>query len=142
MSLPAVFLVLASASGLHAAALPQDLTQAANAYDRAQFSNDIPSLGSLVTDDFVLVNSDGSVENKQQFLADFNLPGFKIDPYRIERPIRKIWSSGAVIAGLVRLHWTQDGKSQIRDLRVAYVWQKSGGHWRVIYAQVTRVGAS
>jgi ketosteroid isomerase-like protein len=137
MSLGAALLVLAGASGLNSA-LPLDLARAADAYDRAQFSNDVTTLEDLVTDDFVLVNSNGSVENKQQFLADFNLPGFKIDPYRIEQPIYKTWSSGAVIAGLVRLHWTQAGKAQSRSLHVAYVWQKSGGHWRVVYAQVTR----
>jgi ketosteroid isomerase-like protein len=122
-----------------AAELPPDLVRAVHDYDRAQFANDIVTLDRLVVDDFVLVNSDGSVQDKAEFLADFNLPGFRIEPYVIEQPVRKVWSDGAVVGGLVNLRWTQDGKQQTRQVRVAYVWVKRDGRWRAAYAQVTRI---
>ena len=122
-----------------AGALPPDLAKAVRDYEHAQFSNDIPTLERLVADDYVLVNSNATVENKQQFLADFNLPGFKIDPYVMEQPVEKVWGDAAVIGGLVHLSWTQDGKHQARVVRVAYVWSRSNGHWQARYAQVTRV---
>jgi ketosteroid isomerase-like protein len=134
----ALCLVL-GASSARAADLPLDLARAVQDYDRAQFSNDAATLDRLVTDDFVLVNSNATVENKAQFLADFNLPGFKIEPYVIEQPVRKVWRDGAVIGGLVNLRWTQDGKLQTRQLRVAYVWVKRDGRWLATYAQVTRI---
>jgi ketosteroid isomerase-like protein len=133
------FLLAQSAAPALAADLPPDLAKAVSAYDKAQFSNDVTTLDQLVVDDFVLVNSNSSVENKRQFLADFHLPGFTIEPYVIEQPVRKVWSDGAVIGGLVNLNWTQDGKHQTRQIRVAYVWMKRDGRWRVTYAQVTRV---
>jgi ketosteroid isomerase-like protein len=139
MKLAATILVLSAAPAALASELPPDLVTAAKNYDKAQFTNDIRTLDSLVADDYVLVNSNGTVENKQQFLADFNLPGFKIDPYAIEQPVQKIWGNAAVIGGLVHLSWTQDGKHQTRLLRVAYVWAKRDGHWKATYAQVTRV---
>jgi len=139
MKLAATLLVLSPAPPALALEVPSDLVNAAHDYDEAQFNNDIPTLERLVADDYVLVNSNGTVENKQQFLADFNLPGFKIDPYTMEQPVRKVWGDGAVIGGLVHLSWTQDGKHQTRVLRVAYVWAKRDGHWRATYAQVTRV---
>jgi ketosteroid isomerase-like protein len=123
-----------------AATLPPDLAAAAHDYDRAQFDNDVATLDRLVVDDFVLVNSNATVENKAQFLADFKLPGFRIEPYVIEQPVHKVWRDGAVIGGLVNLHWTQDGRQQTRQLRVAYVWVKRDGRWLVTYVQVTRVG--
>ncbi|MGH8083381.1 MAG: nuclear transport factor 2 family protein [Lysobacter sp.] len=119
--------------------LPPDLAKAVNDYDRAQVANDVDTLSRLVEDDYVLVNSDGSVENKQQFLADFHLPGFKIDPYTWQAPVRKVWGDGAVIGGLLHLSWTQDGKHQTRRIRVAYVWAKRDGRWRAQYGQVTRL---
>jgi ketosteroid isomerase-like protein len=122
-----------------AAELPPDLVRAVHEYDRAQFANDIATLDRLVVDDFVLVNSDGSVQDKAQFLADFNLPGFRIEPYAIEQPVHKVWSDGAVIGGLVNLRWIQDGKRHARQVRVAYVWVKRDGRWRAAYAQVTRI---
>jgi ketosteroid isomerase-like protein len=131
-------LVLGATPAL-AADLPPDLVRAAHDYDQAQFNNDVATLDRLVDDDFLLVNSNASVENKAQFLADFNLPGFKIEPYVLEQPMHKVWRDGAVIGGLVNLRWTQDGKHQTRQLRVAYVWVKRDGRWLATYAQVTRV---
>jgi ketosteroid isomerase-like protein len=138
MKLAAAILVLSAAPAL-AVELPPDLAKAVQEYDRAQIHNDIPTLERLVADDYVLVNSNATVENKQQFLADFSLPGFKIDPYVVEQPVEKMWANAAVIGGLVHLSWTQDGKHQTRLLRVAYVWAKRNGHWQATYTQVTRV---
>jgi ketosteroid isomerase-like protein len=139
MKLSAAILVLSAAPPALAVELPHDLVKAAQDYDRAQFNNDIATLDRLVADDYVLVNSNATVENKQQFLADFNLPGFKIDPYVMEQPVEKIWGDAAVLAGLVHLSWTQDGKHHRRLLRVAYVWARRNGQWKATYTQVTRV---
>jgi ketosteroid isomerase-like protein len=138
MKLAAAILVLSAVPAL-AVELPPDLAKAVKDYDLAQIHNDIPTLKGLVADDYVLVNSNATVENKQQFLADFSLPGFKIDPYVVEQPVEKVWGNAAVIGGLVHLSWTQDGKHQTRLLRVAYIWAKRRGHWQATYAQVTRV---
>jgi ketosteroid isomerase-like protein len=138
MKLAAAILVL-SAVPAPAVELPPDLAKAVKDYDRAQIHNDILTLKRLVADDYVLVNSNATVENKQQFLADFSLPGFKIDPYVVEQAVEKVWGNAAVIGGLVHLSWTQDGKHQTRLLRVAYIWAKRNGHWQAAYTQVTRV---
>jgi ketosteroid isomerase-like protein len=137
VKLAAAVLLLSAAPAL-AGELPPDLAKAVDAYRQATLRSDIPMLAGLVSDDFLLVNSNASVENKRQFLADFNSPGFKIDGYTVEQRVEKAWSDAAVQGGLLHLSWTQDGKHQARTLRIAYVWQKRDGHWRATYAQVTR----
>jgi hypothetical protein len=122
-----------------AADLPPDLAKAAKDYDRANVDGDIPTLERLFANDYVLVNSDASVENKQQAIADFRMPGFKIDPYVLTHPVEMAWDNGAVIGGVVDLSWTQDGKHQQRRIRIAHVWAKRRGNWQMIYTQVTRV---
>jgi ketosteroid isomerase-like protein len=119
--------------------LPADLAAALSSYDRAHYQSDLPRLASLVTDDYVLVNSDASIENKEQFLADFRLPGFKIEPYVREQSLNKVWDCGAVTAATVHLSWTQDGMKHTRALRYADVWVKNSGRWLVTFTQVTRV---
>lgn len=121
------------------AALPADLEQTLRTFDQAQVQNDVPTLTRLVADDYVLVNSNASVENKSQYLADFYLPGFKIEPYVMEQRVEKVWGDAAVVAGLVHLSWTQDGKHHDRLLRIAHVWTKRDGRWQATYTQVTRV---
>jgi ketosteroid isomerase-like protein len=136
-----LLLLCASLLGLNIAAaeMPIDLAKAIQDYQQAQVQNDVVTLDRLVTDDFVLVNSDSSVQNKKSFLEDFNKPGFKMEPYVLEQKVEKVWSDAAVVGGVMLLKWTQDGKQQSRKLRIVYVWAKKDGHWQTTYAQLTRV---
>ncbi|MCI0611681.1 nuclear transport factor 2 family protein [bacterium] len=121
------------------AEMPLDLTKTIQDYQQAQVNNDVVRLDHLVTDDFVLVNSDSSVQNKKSFLEDFNKPGFKMEPYVLEQKVEKVWGDAAVVGGIMLLKWTQDGKQQSRKLRIVYVWVKTDGHWQTTYGQLTRV---
>src|SRR4029078_5082869 len=105
---------------------------------RATIDSDIPALERLFADEYVLVNSDASVENKQQAIADFRMPGFKIDPYVMTQTVATAADNGAVISGVVQLSWTQDGKHQQRLIRVAHVWAKRRAAWHMMYTHVTR----
>lgn len=134
----AAILVLSVVPAL-GADVPPDLAQAVKEYDQAQIRNDVSVLERLFADDYVLVNSDATVEDKRQSLADFKVPGFKIDPYVVEQPIQTVWGDAAVLGGVVRLSWTQDGKHQTRLIRLAHVWAKRNGRWQMTYTQVTRV---
>jgi hypothetical protein len=119
--------------------LPPDLTQAVGEYYEAQLRNDVAKLDELVADDYVLVNSDGTVEDKRQAVADHERPGFKIDSYVVEQPIEKVWSDSALTGGVVNLRWTQDGKHQTRLIRIVNVWARRDGRWQVTYTQVSRL---
>jgi len=121
------------------AGLPPDLAKAVNEYDQATVRNDIATLGDLVAEDYMLVNSDSSVQNKQEYLADFTVPGFRLDPYVLEQSVFKVWEDTALLGGLLLLSWTQDGQQQKRLLRIAHVWARDEGHWRMKYTQLTRV---
>ena len=121
------------------AELPPDLAGAVKSYEAAQLRNDVGTLSQLVADDFVLVNSDSSVQDKESFLEDFRRPGFHLDSYAVEEPLRKVSGDAAVVGGLLHLGWTQDGKRQARVLRIAYFWRKRAGRWQTSYAQLTRV---
>ena len=126
-------------SAVAAETLPSGLERALYQYNRATVQNDVATFTTLMTDDYVLVNSDGSVQDKASYLADFRVPGFRIEPYAIEQPIYKIHRSAALTAWRMRLAWTQDGKQQSRKLRIAHWWVKHGGRWRISYTQLTRV---
>lgn len=122
-----------------ATGLPPDLAEAVKAYDRANIRGDVATLARLFADDYMLVNSDATVEDKRQALADFGMPGFGIDPYVMEQPVEIVWDGGAVVGGVTHLGWTQDGTHHERLIRIAHVWAKRDGQWRMTYTQVTRV---
>jgi len=124
---------------LDAAALPADLVQALEAHNRATVRKDIAALGALVTDDYLLVNSDATTQGKQSYLADFEMPDFRIEPFTIEQPTHRVDGDTAMTGGLMTLRWTQAGRQQSRRLRIVHMWIKQGGHWRIAYTQLTRV---
>jgi ketosteroid isomerase-like protein len=124
---------------LEAAALPADLVQALEAHNRATVRKDIAALGALVTDDYLLVNSDATTQGKQSYLADFEMPDFRIEPFTIEQPTHRVDGDTAMTGGLMTLRWTQAGRQQSRRLRIVHMWIRQGGHWRIAYTQLTRV---
>lgn len=129
----------AAESASAAAELPSDLVEAVHAYDRATVSNDVAALAQLVRDDYMLVNSDSTLQDKQSYLEDFKVPGFKLDPYVLEQPLRRLWDNSALVAGVMRLSWTLKGEHHTRLLRIAHVWTRQDGRWRMAYTQLTRV---
>jgi ketosteroid isomerase-like protein len=126
-----------AAPGTHQPA--DTLSAAVEAYDRATIGNDTRALAALVTDDYMLVNSDASVQDKASYLADFAVPGFKIDPYRMEPAFSRIHADTALTGGAFRLRWVQDGRRQSRRLRAVHFWVRRQGRWRLAYTQLTRV---
>ena len=131
--------VFTSAAESTAAALPADLAKALREYERATLGNDTATLATLVMDDYMLVNSDSSVQDKDSYLADFKVPGFRMDPYVMRQPMHKVWGNTALTGGIMPLGWTQEGKHQKRLLRIAHVWVRHDGQWRLTYTQLTRV---
>jgi ketosteroid isomerase-like protein len=128
-----------AASARTAGTLPSDLVKAIADYDRATTSNDVATLSKLVADDYVLVNSDSSLQDKQSYLEDFKVPGFKLDPYELQEQVRKTWGDAALLAGVVRLSWTLKDEHHARLLRIAHVWTRHDGSWRLSYTQLTRI---
>lgn len=125
--------------GSSANAAESDLDAAVRAYDEATVRNDVTTLAQLVADDYLLVNSDSSLQDKQSYLEDFKVPGFKLDPYTLEQPARRGWGDAALVVGVVKLSWTLEGRRHARRLRIAHVWRKQEGRWRLAYTQLTRV---
>jgi ketosteroid isomerase-like protein len=116
-----------------------DLDAAIRAYDEATIHNDVAALAQLVCNDYTLVNSDSTLQDKSSYLEDFKVPGFKLDPYVLKEPVRRIWGDTALVAGLVQLSWTLKSEHHARLLRIAHVWTKMEGRWRLAYTQLTRV---
>jgi ketosteroid isomerase-like protein len=119
-------------------ATPPELARAIAAYDQATVDKDIVRLGALVRDDYVLVNSDMSIQNKQSYLEDFKVQGFRINQYKLSEPILIVRSDSALAGGFFQLSWVQDGRSLERRTRIIHFWEKDAGQWRLAYTQLTR----
>ncbi len=135
----AAFQPAAAKADSGATVLPPELATALDHYNRSTIAKDIASLSELVSDDYFLVNSDGSVQGKASYLADFKLPGFEIEPYRLENPLYRVQIDSALTSGTMQLKWTQDGRRQSRRLRITHFWKLNHGKWQISFTQLTRL---
>ena len=136
--LSAVALLAMPIAAAPSAEMPADLQAAAHAFDQAQMHNDGAALTGLLADDYLLVNSSGTLESKADFIRDYTAPGFTLEPFTIEQPVEKIWADGAVLGGIATLKGMSEGKPYEARLRFADIWAKRGGRWQVVYTQVNR----
>lgn len=128
----------AADAGAGRIAMPPDLARTIAAYDQATVDKDIVRLGALVKDDYVLVNSDMSIQNKQSYLEDFKVQGFRINQYKLSQPIQIVRADSALTGGFFDLSWVQEGRSLERRTRIIHFWEKDAGQWRLAYTQLTR----
>ena len=125
-----------SASAL-AAEIPADLKKAVHDYDEAQVHGNGAELARLLADDYTLINSRGLVQTKKDLIDEYTAPGYKIEPFVVREPIEKVWTDGAVMAGVATLKGVDGGKPFSVTLRFADIWAKRNGKWQVIYTHVS-----
>jgi ketosteroid isomerase-like protein len=135
---PALLLVagLANASN---AKLPPDLAKAAADYDQAQIHSDRAGLEKALADDWVLANSAGKTQTKQDFITESVAPGSSVEPYTVQDETIRVWGDGATLAGLVDYKGKSEGKPFQVRIRFVDVWRKKDGRWQVVYTQAARV---
>jgi hypothetical protein len=121
-----------------AADLPPDLAKAVADYDTAQIKGDGAELKRLLADDYTLLNSSGSIEDKARLIADYTAPGYRLEPFLVRDPIEKVWTNGAVMGGIATLRGIDGGKPFEVTLRFADIWARRHGVWQVIYTQVSK----
>jgi len=141
--LAAVVAALVVTPALYATAphakLPPALAKAVAAFDQAQIHGDGAALQRLLADDYVLFNSQGKVENKQDFIRDYTTPGFTMKPFTVEQEVVRQWPGGAVMGGVATLEGTSGGKPYRVRLRFADIWGLRDGRWQVIHTSAMHV---
>ena len=87
-----------------------------------------------LADDFVCIESDGSVLDKAQFLVN-TARGRDVEEYKLDKVNVRIYGGVALVqaTGL----WTRkDGSKGLNRYTDIYV--QTGGEWKVVSAQITR----
>jgi ketosteroid isomerase-like protein len=119
----------------------EGLDAAAHAYETAQIAGDAAALARLVADDYVLVGSDGAVQNKAELIAFWTAPGFDPEPVAVQDPVERKWRNGAALGGLVTLRGKDQGAAFSVRIRYIDVWEFRDGRWQVVYGQTTRAAS-
>ena len=150
MKSAALLAILLCATGLLATA--QDASESATkskivalegAWNQAYKSGDAKALDALLDNGIVLVNDDGSVQTKSEFLASVKASGSQSGSQEQQVAPESIsvhvFGNTAIATGVFRAKGVEGGKSYIRRERFIDTWVYKGEHWICVATDATPI---
>ena len=146
MRFVAFYFALLSVLGLVAGA--QDTSNAAvegkiialeKLWNQAYKSGDTKALASILDDSIVLINDDGSVQTKKEFLP--TVKASTAQEQQVAPEFLKVYVHGdvAVATGVLRVKGVEGGKSYSRRERFVDTWLRKGDNWVCIATNATPI---
>jgi ketosteroid isomerase-like protein len=136
-------MVLLAASA-NAVQTPSDEEQIRNLEDdwvRALSQHDREGLDRIVAREFTFIEPNGTIKNRQQYLADRSSHDADIKSFQNDELKVRVFGSSAVASGLAKITERRHGKCYRLILRWKELWLKTSGRWRVFASQATPVNA-
>ena len=121
----------------HATGTESKLIALENAWNQAQIHHDARSLQNLVGDQFIYTDTDGSVMNKAQFLADAKDMDYKANSVTNDNWKIDIYESTAVVSGRYHSKGTYKNKPFDHYGRFTDTWIFLNGQWQCVASHTT-----
>jgi ketosteroid isomerase-like protein len=150
MKLTGVVMILICATGVWAqaqteneAATKSKIVALEQLWNQAYKSGDVKALNSILDDAIVLVNDDGSVQTKAEFLGSVKSsapqPGVQQQQVAPESFNVHVFGNVAIATGVMRVKGVEGGKSYSRRERFVDTWLLKNGTWRCVGTDATPV---
>lgn len=128
---------LVRAQAPHASATESKLIALENAWNQAQLHHDAKALENLVGDHFIYTDTDGSVMNKTQFLADAKDPDYRATSAANSNVKIDLYDNTAVVSGSYHTVGTYKGKAFDHRGRFTDTWIFLNGQWQCVASHTT-----
>jgi len=113
------------------------------AWNQAYKSADTKALDAILDNGIVLVNDDGSVQTKAEFLASIksspSQPGSQEQQVVPESMSVRVFGNTAIATGVFRAKGVEGGKAYSRRERFVDTWVYKGGQWRCVGTNATPI---
>jgi ketosteroid isomerase-like protein len=120
-------------------AVEKQLLAAAHAWDRAMIGNDPEAIGRFMTDDWIIVGSDGSLGDKAGFLALVASGALSHDVMTSEDIRVRVYGDTAVVTA----RGVSAGRYQSQPFREversSSVFVRQQGEWRCVLTHLSRL---
>ena len=112
-------------------------------WNQAYKAGDTKALDSILDKEIVLVNDDGSVQNKAEFLASVkespSQPASQQQQVAPESLSVHLFGTTAIATGVMRVKGIENGKPYTRRERFVDTWVYKGGTWVCVGTDATPV---
>ncbi len=130
--------LLVSAQDEDAAARSQVLALE-KAWNQAYKAGDTKALASILDNSLVLVEDDGSLKTKSEFLASVKAPSANQEQVAPESLTVRVFGNTAIAIGVIAVKGTKGGKSVVRRERFIDTWINKNGTWICIATDATPI---
>jgi ketosteroid isomerase-like protein len=118
-------------------ALVAQLSQQADAWDKAIVRKDQAAIAANLADDFRQIDHEGKVADKASFVKGIMSPKLRIDPYPVDEPDVRLYGDVALLSGRTRMTGAYDGHGFTAHYRYIDVYALQNGKWRVVSVQIS-----
>jgi ketosteroid isomerase-like protein len=108
-------------------------------WNQAYKSGDTKALDFILDDSIVLINDDGSVQTKKEFLASVKASNAQEQQVAPEFLKVEVHGNVAVASGILRVKGVENGKSYTRRERFVDTWLHKGESWVCIATNATPI---
>ena len=109
------------------------------AWNQAYKLGDKRALDAILDKDIVLINDDGSVQTKAEFLASVTASNSQEQQVAPESMSVRVFGNTAVATGVFRAKGVEGGKSYVRRERFVDTWIFKEGKWVCVATNATPV---
>jgi ketosteroid isomerase-like protein len=111
------------------------------AWNQAYKAGDTRALDSILDNQIVLINDDGSVQSKVEFLAGVKATNNNSQEQQVspESMSVHVFGNTAVATGVFRAKGVEGGKSYVRRERFVDTWIYKNGNWVCVATNATPV---
>jgi ketosteroid isomerase-like protein len=104
-----------------------------NSWNRALETNDTKALDLLLSDNFVSIDIDGSMQSKREFLASLKAPGYQAPAQSVTEESKvDVYGDSAVVYGIFRTQSGSKAKSVTHRERFLDTWVNVNHTWKCV----------
>ena len=117
-----------------------ELLRVADAFDQAQLTKDRPAMERMVDDQLVFIEGSGKRTGKREFIEGWMGADDRYDPIMlVDRTLTPLGRDAFVVSAEATLTGTSGGKRFASRFRFSDTFRRTGGQWRAVHIQVTRL---
>jgi ketosteroid isomerase-like protein len=109
------------------------------AWNQAYKAGDTKALDGILDDQIVLINDDGSVQTKAEFLKTVKKSDSQEQQVAPESMSVHVFGNAAIATGVFRAKGVEAGKPYVRRERFVDTWVNKGGKWVCVATNATPV---
>jgi ketosteroid isomerase-like protein len=118
--------------------MEEELLKLEEQFEEAVVKNDAEAISRLVADDWIIVDADGGIVDKQHFLGVITSGAVTHELMKSDDTRARVYGDSAVVTALTRTKGKFMGQQFSTQERATDVFAKLDGQWRCVLTQLTR----